>query len=386
MIYLDQAATSYPKPPEVGEAMCTALQKAGNSGRGGHFLSLEASRLVFDARLELAELFGAEDPSCIAFTANATESLNLALLGILRPGDHVITTESEHNSVLRPLYSLETAGVEVTIVKADRRGVVDFSRLGSHLRPNSRAMVITHASNVTGNVVPIDQVGAFCQEHGLILIVDAAQTAGWYPYNLHSSLIDILAFTGHKALYGPPGIGGIYVKPGSVVPRPLKTGGTGVQSFSKTQPSQMPEALEAGTLNVPGIAGLKAGVRYVSGLGLREIRRLEAELTGYFYQGVKEIPGVEVYGDFSTCDRCPIVSLNITSMESSLVSQLLADEYGVFTRSGAHCAPLMHGALGTGERGAVRFSFSHRNTKKELDTALQALLDLAKRPRRSSHG
>lgn len=386
MIYLDQAATSYPKPPEVGKAMCLALQTAGNSGRGGHLLSLEASRLVFEVRWELARFFGAEDASCLAFTANATESLNLALLGVLRPGDHVITTELEHNSVLRPLYSLEKRGVEVTILKADRLGVVDFSNLGSHLRLNTRALVVNHASNVTGNVVDLGFVGEFCQDHDLILIVDAAQTAGWYPYDLQHSPIDILAFTGHKGLWGPQGVGGIYVKPDRVGVRPLKTGGSGVQTFSKTHPSEMPEALEAGTLNLPGIAGLGAGLRYIQNLGLSQIRKNEAELITYFYQGVRGIPGIEVYGDFSCLNRCPIVSLNIEDMDSSLVSRLLAEEYGIFTRSGGHCAPLMHAALGTKERGAVRFSLSHMNTKEELDVASQALAELAAGQGREYHG
>lgn len=373
MIYLDQAATSYPKPPQVVEAMVEALQSAGNSGRGGHHLSLEASRIAFRARMELATFFGAENPSCIAFTANATESLNLALFGVLHPGDHVITTELEHNSVLRPIYILEEQGVEVSILPADPQGNVDFSaQLPKHLRPNTRAVVVTHASNVTGNLVDIDLMGEFCREYGLALIIDAAQTAGFYPYQLEDSPIDILCFTGHKGLCGPQGVGGVYVRPGFAV-RPLKVGGSGIMTFSQAHPDQMPEALEAGTLNLPGIAGLMAGVKYVNSLGLEEIRQRELELTHYFYSEVTKIPGVRVYGDFSTKLRCPIVALNAEGFESSLLSQLLAEEYGIYTRAGGHCAPLMHGALGTGEMGALRFSFSHLNTREELDTALGAL-------------
>lgn len=378
MIYLDQAATSYPKPPEVIQAVCETLQHAGNSGRGAHHLSLSASRLIFEARCEIADFLGAEDPSCIAFTANATESLNLALFGVLHSGDHVITTELEHNSVLRPLYNLEKRGVEVTILPANRQGVADFSDLGDHLRPNTRVFVLTHASNVTGNMVDMEWVGEFCREHDLILILDAAQTAGFYGYDLRHSPITILCFTGHKGLYGPQGVGGIYVKPGLAV-RPLKVGGSGIQTFSKTHPSQMPEALEAGTLNLPGIAGLMAGVRYLKGRGMELIRHEECELGRYFYRAVSEIPGLEVYGDFDIPLRCPIIALNILGIDSNLVSQLLAEEYDIYTRAGGHCAPLMHGALGTRELGAVRFSFSHRNTKFELDSAVQALKDLALR-------
>ncbi len=378
MIYLDQAATSYPKPPEVIEAVCEALQHAGNSGRGAHHLSLAASRLIFEARYEIADFLGAEDPSCIAFTANATESLNLALFGVLNSGDHVITTELEHNSVLRPLYTLQERGVEVTILPANPQGLVDFSTLGVVVRPNTRVLVLTHASNVTGNMVDIEHVGEFCREHDLLFIVDGAQTAGFYAYDLRQSSIDILCFTGHKGLYGPQGVGGIYVKPGLAL-RPLKVGGSGIQTFSKTHPNQMPEALEAGTLNLPGIAGLMAGVRYLKNVGLDMVSNRECELTGYFHKAVSQVPGVKVYGEFGASTRCPIVALNLCSVDSSLVSQLLAEEYNIYTRSGGHCAPLMHGALGTGELGAVRFSFSHMNSREELDAAVQALREIVLR-------
>ncbi|NMB02792.1 MAG: aminotransferase class V-fold PLP-dependent enzyme [Firmicutes bacterium] len=377
MIYLDQAATSFPKPAGVAEAMCKALETVGNSGRGIHSLSLAASRLVFTARLELARFFGAEDPSTIAFTANATESLNLALFGLLNAGDHVITTALEHNSVLRPLYLLEQKGVEVTILPADSSGQVDFTSLEDVLRANTKALVCTHASNLTGNLIDLDFVAEFCKQHGLLLILDAAQTAGWYPYNLAAQSIDVLCFTGHKALYGPQGIGGIYVRPGLSL-RPLKTGGSGVQTFAKTHPQEMPEALEAGTLNTPGIAGLMAGVRYLQGVGLEEICQVEARLTEFFYHNVREIPGIQVYGDFTAKERCPIIALNVTGLDPGFVSQCLAEEYGVLTRSGGHCAPLMHEALGTRERGAVRFSFSHLNTMEELEEAINALKLLAR--------
>ena len=373
MIYLDQAATSFPKPREVAEAMSLALQSTGNSGRGAHEFSLAASRLVFEARAELAEFFGAQDPRSIAFTANATESLNLALLGLLEPGDHVITTAWEHNSVLRPLYLLEGQGVELSILPSDAYGALDLALLDSYLRPNTKAVVCTHASNVTGNLTNLDYVSEFCTRHGLFFIVDGAQTAGFAPIDVTAQNIDILCFTGHKSLYGPQGIGGIYVRSGLQL-SPLKVGGSGVQTFSKSHPIQMPEALEAGTLNTPGIAGLLAGLRYINKVGLSQIREREQELTWYFSRGVQEIFGVQVYGDFQSPQRCPIVAINLAGLESSFVSQILNEEYGIYTRSGAHCAPLMHQALGTVERGVVRFSFSHFNTTKELDQTLQALL------------
>lgn len=372
MIYCDHAATSFPKPLVVADAMCLALQNVGNSGRGAHGLSLEASRLVFEARFELADFLGAEDPSCIAFTANATESLNLAILGLFKPGDHVITTVLEHNSVLRPLYELEKNGVDLTILPANSLGVLDLSALPQAMQPNTTALICTHASNVTGNVVDVDLLGRFCKEHGLFFIVDGAQTAGWYPYRLREQEIDILCFTGHKALQGPQGIGGIYLKPGVEV-RPLKTGGSGIQTFSKKHPQQMPEALEAGTLNTPGIAGLLAGIHYVRTIGLDAIERSEDELTQSFYQGAKAISGVKIYGDFSSPRRAPVVSLNVRHLSASLVSEILAEDYGIFTRSGGHCAPLIHGALGTVEQGAVRFSFSHTNTMDEINQVLTAL-------------
>ena len=376
MIYLDQAATSHPKPPEVIEAITTALNIAGSGGRGAHQLSLVASRLIFEARSKLARFFGASDPRQIVFTSGATESLNLALFGTLQPGDHVITTATEHNSVLRPLYLLEKSGVEMTILPANQLGVVDVAQLQAALRPQTKAVVCNHASNVTGNVLDLDPVFEFCQAHNLLLILDAAQTAGWYAYDLAKQPIDILCFTGHKALYGPQGIGGMYVRPDLKL-RPFKVGGSGVQTFSKSHPQQMPEALEAGTLNTPGIAGLLAGVRHVKAVGLGKICQLEAELTQYFYNQVRKIPGVKVYGDFSSNERCPIVTLNIVGFDSSLLSQLLAEQYGICTRPGGHCAPLLHEALGTRELGAVRFSFSYLNREKELDAALGALSKLA---------
>ena len=376
MIYLDNAATTLRKPECVVEAVTRALCSMGNPGRSAHDGALSASRTVFEARLALAELFGAESPDRIAFTANATEALNIAIKGILNPGDHVITTALEHNSVLRPLYEMEDKGVELTILPADRQGRLKEADFEAAIRTNTRAIVCTHGSNLTGNLVDIGRVGQIARRHGLLLVADASQTAGVFPINVQKMQIDILCFTGHKSLLGPQGTGGLYVREGVEV-RPLLSGGSGVQTYLRRHPPQMPTALEAGTLNAHGIAGLLAAVRYLQAAGLDAIRERELDLMERFYRQVSAIPGVTVYGDFSRRMRCPIVALNVRDYDSSEVSDALSSQYGIATRPGAHCAPRMHQALGTVEQGAVRFSFSHYNTEEEIETAVSALRELA---------
>ena len=376
MIYFDNAATTLRKPEAVISAVVQAMSTCGNPGRGVHEAAMEASRRVYAARSAVAQLIHAENPARIAFTANATESLNIAIQGILKPGDHVITTALEHNSVLRPLYELEARGVELTILPADRQGRICYEDLEAAVRDKTRAVVCTHGSNLTGNLLDIGRIGVMAKKHGVLLVVDASQTAGVFPIDVREMNIDILCFTGHKGLLGPQGTGGLYVREGVTV-RPLLTGGSGVQSHSKTHPVQMPTALEAGTLNVHGLAGLDAGVRYLLETGIDTIREKELERMWAFYEGVREIPGITVYGDFSQRERCPIVSLNVRDYDSAQVSDALFTQYGIATRPGAHCAPLMHDALGTGERGAVRFSFSYENTMEEINTALSALWEIA---------
>ena len=376
MIYLDNAATTRHKPDCVVEAVTRALCSLGNPGRGVHEGSLDADRVVFDTRLALAELFHAEGPERIAFTANATEALNIAIKGILQPGDHVITTAMEHNSVLRPLYEMEEQGVELTILPADRQGRLHLEAFEAAIRPNTRAIVSTHGSNLTGNLVDIGQVGQLARRHGLLLVADASQTAGVFPIDVQQMQIDILCFTGHKSLLGPQGTGGLYVRPGVTV-RPLLSGGSGVQTYRRHHPPEMPTALEAGTLNAHGLAGLGAAVDYIRQVGLETIREQEMDRMWEFYRRVRAIPGITVYGDFSQRLRCPIVALNVRDYDSSQVSDALSSHYGIATRPGAHCAPLMHQALGTVEQGAVRFSFSHFNTREEIDTAVSALAELA---------
>ena len=376
MIYLDNAATTLHKPPQVVKAVADALQSMGNSARGTHAGSMAASHTVYDTRVKLAKLFGCPRADRVAFTANITEALNIAVNGLIGRGDHVITTDCEHNSVLRPLYRLaDEQGVEVSFVPADRQGNLDYDAFERLMRPHTRAIVCTHASNLTGNLTDLARVSAVAKAHDVLLIVDAAQTAGAYPIDMAALGIDVLCFTGHKGLMGPQGTGGLCVREGLTL-RHWKVGGSGVQSYSRTHPTQMPTCLEAGTLNGHGIAGLSAALDFIAQVGVGAIHDRETALMRRFYEGVKEVPGVTVYGDFSR-RRMAIVTLNIGDYESGAVSDALSEEYGIATRPGAHCAPRMHQALGTVQQGAVRFSFSWFNTEQEIDAAIQAVRELA---------
>ena len=377
MIYMDNAATTMHKPECVVEAIVTAMHSMGNAGRGAHAASLDASRIIYGTREELANFFHAESPKQIVFTSNSTESLNTAIRGTIEAGDHVITTEMEHNSVLRPLYDLADHGVEVTILPADETGMICYDDFEKEIRPNTKAIVCTNGSNLTGNMIDVKRVGEIAKKHGLLFIVDASQTAGVYEIDVQDMQIDILCFTGHKGLLGPQGTGGMYVRSGLSV-KPLKCGGSGVDTYNTHHPKEMPTALEAGTLNGHGIAGLGAGVGYIVENGIDKLREKELDMMWKFYNGVKDIPGVKVYGDFQTKKRCPIVALNIGDYDSSEVSDELLMTYDISTRPGAHCAPLMHKALGTVEQGAVRFSFSHFNTDEEVEIAIKAIEELSK--------
>lgn len=377
MIYMDNAATTMHKPQAVIDAVVSAMGSMGNAGRGVHGASLSASRTIYDTRELLCGFFGGTNPRQVVFTNNSTESLNIAIKGLLDPGDHVVTTVMEHNSVLRPLYEMEKKGVRLTIVGSDAKGVVAPEALEAAIAEDTKAIICTNGSNLTGNYVDIEKIGEIAAKHSVLFIVDASQTAGVFPIDVQRMHIDVLCFTGHKSLLGPQGTGGMYVREGLMI-RPLKTGGTGVQTYSKTQPAEMPTALEAGTLNGHGIAGLHAALEYLEGEGIGRIREREQELMWRFYQGVKDIPEVKVYGDFCTRNRCPIVTLNIGDYDSGEVSDALLVDYDISTRPGGHCAPLMHEALGTKEQGAVRFSFSHYNTEEEVDTAIRAIRELSR--------
>ncbi len=381
MIYFDNAATTLQKPDCVKEAIIKALDQMGNSGRGVHEASLYAGRTIYRARESLARLLGAGEPEQVVFTANATESLNLAISGLLEPGDHVITTAWEHNSVLRPLY--RQTGVELSVLpvrsgtgEERRQGLLDWKRLEETVKINTKALILAHASNLTGNVTDLDRAAAFAKAHGLLLIVDAAQTAGSVPLDMEHMGIDVLCFTGHKGLYGPQGTGGLCVRPGLRL-RPLKVGGSGVHSFDREHPKEMPEALEAGTLNGHGIAGLGAATEWLLETGVEKIHAKERLLLERFVRGVEATESVTLYGDPDLSHRTGIQSLNIRDYDSAQVCDWLYEDYGIAVRGGAHCAPLMHEALGTREQGAVRFSFSYFNTEAEVDRAIEAVRELA---------
>lgn len=376
MIYLDNAATTLHKPPQVMDAVVRAMTAMGNAARGAHGGALEAARTVYNTRVKLARLFGCPRPDHVIFTANSTEALNIAISGLIRPGDHVITTDCEHNSVLRPLYRLEEGGAALDVVPADRLGRVAYEDLEALLRPDTRAVVCTHASNLTGNVLDIARIGEMARRRGAILIVDASQTAGALPIDMEAMGIDVLCFTGHKGLMGPQGTGGLCVRPGVEI-EPWKVGGSGVHSYDRRQPREYPTRLEAGTLNGHGIAGLSAALDFLQEVGLEAIEAKERALMDRFYQAVSAMDGVTVYGDFSQARRSAIVSLNIRDYDSAAVSDELSETYGIATRPGAHCAPRMHQALGTTDRGAVRFSFSWFNTQEEVDEAIRAVGQLA---------
>lgn len=376
MIYLDNAATTLHKPPQVMDAVVRAMTAMGNAARGAHGGALEAARTVYNTRVKLARLFGCPRPDHVIFTANSTEALNIAISGLIRPGDHVITTDCEHNSVLRPLYRLEEGGAALDVVPADRLGRVAYEDLEALLRPDTRAVVCTHASNLTGNVLDIARIGEMARRRGALLIVDASQTAGALPIDMEAMGIDVLCFTGHKGLMGPQGTGGLCVRPGVEI-EPWKVGGSGVHSYDRRQPREYPTRLEAGTLNGHGIAGLSAALDFLQEVGLEAIEAKERALMDRFYQAVSAMDGVTVYGDFSQARRSAIVALNIRDYDSAAVSDELSETYGIATRPGAHCAPRMHRALGTTDRGAVRFSFSWFNTQDEVDEAIRAVGQLA---------
>ncbi len=375
MIYFDNAATTLQKPEGVEEAVIRALRSAGNAGRGAHEPTLAASRLLYHTREKLAKLFGVSDPSRIAFTGNATEALNMAIQGIFRPGDHVITSVCEHNSVLRPLYLMGERGVALSFIDVDDKGRLRYDLMEQLVRKETKALVLTHASNLTGNVTDLERAAAFAKKHGLLLVVDGAQSAGILPVSAEAMGIDVFCFTGHKGLMGPQGTGGIYVREGLEI-APLKVGGSGIHSFDQKHPALMPTALEAGTLNVHGIAGLGASVDDILQTGTDTILKKEMALARRFICGIQDLPEIHIYGDLEAEIRTGIVSLNIGAEDSAQISDILWEDYEICVRAGAHCAPLMHKALGTVEQGAVRFSFSYYNTIEEIDIAIQALREL----------
>lgn len=377
MIYLDNAATALIRPRRVVDAVAAAMTSFGNPGRGAHGAALSAERTVFEARCAVAELFGCTDPKRVVFTANATEALNVALNGLISPGDHVLSTDLEHNSVLRPLYRLEAQGAELDFLPADAQGQLDYDSLERLLKKNTKAVVCTHASNLTGDMPDLARVSDFCRRHGLPLVVDASQTAGCMPVDMDALGADVLCFTGHKGLLGPQGTGGLCVRKG-VELRPWCVGGTGIQSALREQPPQYPARLEAGTRNGHGIAGLLEAVKETRELTPAAIHEKTLALARRFYEQVRAIPGVTVYGDWSTKNRAAITALNIGKLSSGEAADLLLDRWEIAVRPGLHCAPRLHEALGTLDRGAVRFSFGRYNTEKEIDAAARAVEELSR--------
>ena len=376
-IYLDNAATSWPKPPEVGAAIELVSREAGgNPGRSAHRLSIAAARVVEHGREAVAGLLNAEDPGRIVFTHNATHALNVALYSLVGPGDHVVTTSVEHNSVMRPLRHLESQGVALTVVPCQPDGTLDPARVRDAYRSNTRLLVTAHGSNVTGTLLPIGTLAIDARARGVLYLVDASQTAGAVPINVRQDRIDLLAFTGHKALLGPTGTGGLYVRDG-VTLTPLIRGGTGSDSARETQPEFLPDMLESGTPNVAGIAGLAAAIGVLSDVGIETVRAHERALVARFIAAASEIPHVTVYGVGDAAARCGVISFNVAGSTPAEVAVVLDDSFGIMARAGLHCAPAAHRTLGTFPGGTVRFSVGWFNTSADIDAALDALREIA---------
>ncbi len=382
MIYLDNAATSFPKPDAVPEAIVRFMTRVGaNPGRSGHHLSVEAERVRYGTREKIATLFNHTDPQRIVFTANVTTALNLVLLGFVNPGDRVVATGMEHNSVMRPLRFLEGHGVTITLVNAASDGVVDPRDVARTLDSPTRLVCTLHASNVIGTLVPIGEIGRVCRDHGVPYLVDAAQTAGCVPIDLGKNPIDILAFTGHKGLLGPTGTGGLVFSPtfDERLIRPLIFGGTGSRSEQERQPEFLPDRFESGTANIAGIAGLSAGLDYILARGVDDIRDHESGLAHRLIEGLRTIQGVAVYGTPDPKKRTAAVSFRITGIDNAVAAQRLSEEFDIMCRAGLHCAPRAHKTIGTFPEGTVRLSIGPFNTGADIDAALSAVAAIARK-------
>lgn len=377
-VYLDNAATSWPKPPEVIAAMQAYLENGGGSpGRAAHGKSLASARMVYETRDALSSLFNATSPDRVIFTKNATEAINLLLFGFLNPGDHVIVSSMEHNAVMRPLRQLESRGVSLSVAACDSCGRLDPLTIKTALTPRTRLVLLVHASNVTGTLLPIAEVANIAREAGIRFAVDAAQTAGVHPIDVQSGGIDFLTFTGHKSLGGPQGTGGLVIGP-DVDLRPLMFGGTGSASESENQPAFLPDKLESGTLNAIGIAGLGASLAALTEFGVENVLAHERKLMKLFRDGLKEMPDIEVYGPENTAESVGVLSLNVASRPCEEVGMELERNFDILTRTGLHCAPAAHRTIGTFGRGTVRFSVSRFNTESDIHAALEALSKIAR--------
>jgi len=377
MIYLDNAATTWPKPEVVYQAVDSCLRQcSGNPGRGNHGSARGANYILYEAREALAALFNINNPNQIIFTYNGTDALNMALLGRLRPGDSVVTTAMEHNAVARPLRYLETIGINVHIVPCNHTGKLDLVAMKSVLKSGRKTIVMSHASNVTGTIMPIYEVGKLAAKYQACFIVDAAQTAGVEDIDVESCAIDMLAFSGHKGLLGPQGTGGLYVRNGSDL-TPLRYGGTGSFSEFDIQPEFLPDKLESGTTNTPGISGLLQGINFIRDIGIRNIRAKECQLAQQLISGLKNIKNVVVYGPELAHERTAVVSFTVGEMDSSLVAHRLDMEFDIACRAGLHCAPWAHRCIGTLQKGVIRFSPGYFNTTDEIMQAIKAIEHIA---------
>lgn len=379
LIYMDNAATSFPKPRELTEAMAHYSNDIGaNPGRSGHHMSVEAGRVIYETREKVAELLRAPDPMSIAFALNATMGINIALFGVIKPGDHVITSSLEHNSMARPLRYLESLGVELTRVSCDAAtSELDTDELRGSIKPNTRCIAMMHASNVSGYLFPVREIGALAKEYDILFIVDGAQTVGSVPVDVEDLNIDMLAFTGHKGMLGPQGTGGLYVRPGLIV-KPLLMGGTGSRSEDDHHPGFMPDRLEAGTPNGIGLAGLGAGLDYIKDRGVDSIREHELALSDYFLKRAASIEKLTVHARGSSIKNyLPVFSVSIEGVDSSEAARLMDVEYNIMVRSGLHCSPWAHKALKTAPQGTMRISFGAFTALPEVDAVVGALEDIA---------
>jgi cysteine desulfurase family protein len=373
--YLDNAASTWPKPRQVTQAVERVLvEAAANPGRSGHSLSIEAARTIADARQEVASLFAIRDPLRVVFTKNATEALNIVIAGLLRPGDHVITSGMEHNSVMRPLHAAQDRGVDLSVIGCSSIGELDPEEVKKAIKPGTKLIILTHASNVTGTIMPVSDIGALAKENGIVFCVDAAQTAGCLPIDVEVMNINLLAFTGHKSLYGPQGTGGLYIREGlEELIRPLMAGGTGSASELEEQPAFMPDKYESGTPNTPGIAGLLAGVRFIRENGIDSIRAHELDLVAELRTELASIPGVHVHGPENPQQTIAVVSFTIDGMSPSEVAFRLDDEFAIMVRSGLHCAPSAHKTINTFPQGTVRLSPGWFTTHEDVGRVVHAV-------------
>ena len=376
MAYFDNAATSFPKPKIVYEKLNEATREfAANPGRSGHKLSLKMDRAIFNSRMNIAEFIGGTNPLNLIFTLNCTDSLNIAIKGLVKKGDHVITTSLEHNSVLRPLHKMQEDGfIDLTVVYADERGILDVKKVEEAITDKTRVCVTTAMSNLTGTIVDFCKIGEIMHSHGILYIVDAAQAMGYLDFDMKNMPIDVLCFPGHKSLFGPMGTGGLYIKEGIDV-KSLKQGGTGSHSQDLEQPDEYPDRLESGTINGPAIYALSAGVDFIKKEGLENIRNHENKLKNRFIDSLKDEKGIILYGSLDE-NQGPVVPVNVVGIGSSQLAHILDDKYDIATRAGIHCAPLAHKTIHTQDIGAVRFSFGHFNTEEEVDKAIEALKEI----------